>query len=55
MKCEYVIIESFMCKECGLEFMDGDIISVRKSGKNIVHDCDNCLAALELEIGKDIK
>lgn len=49
-KEDLIVTSSFQCGECGLMYHDGDTITVRKIGEQPVHDCDNCLIAIELNI-----
>lgn len=46
----YIIKNSFTCPECVLKYVEGDNITIRNYNNKIVHDCDNCLSAIELEI-----
>ena len=45
---EYIINNTFQCPDCGLMYYEEDRITVRTINNNLVHDCDNCLAAIEL-------
>lgn len=47
---EYIIKHSFFCPECTLKYVEGDQITTRCYNNKLVHDCDNCLSAIELEI-----
>lgn len=47
---KYTIKHSFTCPECTLKYVDGDEITTRSYNNKIIHDCDNCLSAIELEI-----
>ena len=49
----YIVKHSFICPECSLRYVEGDPISTRGYNNKIVHDCDNCLAAIELEVIDD--
>lgn len=46
-----VLIEStFHCPDCMLIYNEGDTITIREFNSKIVHDCDNCLGYIELDI-----
>lgn len=45
---------TFQCPECSLMYVEGDIITAREMGTTLIHDCDNCLAAIQLDRKGDI-
>lgn len=48
-----IIEDTFQCPDCSLMYYEGDDITIRKVNDQYIHDCDNCLAAIELVINKD--
>lgn len=49
----YIIRHSFACPECFLRYVEDDQITTRSYNNKLVHDCDNCLSSIELEIVED--
>lgn len=49
-----IITNTFQCPDCNLMYYEGDTITIRTVNNQTIHDCDNCLAAIELII-KDNK
>lgn len=47
---ELIIRNTFHCPDCMLIYNEEDTITIREVNGNIIHDCDNCLRAIELEI-----
>ncbi len=48
-----IIKNTFQCPECNLMYYEGDTITIREMNKKVIHDCDNCLAAIELTINNN--
>lgn len=48
-----IIKNTFQCPECNLMYYEGDTITTRNINGKVVHDCDNCLAAIELTINDE--
>lgn len=53
-KTNITIGSTFHCPDCALIYVEGDTITIRIVNNKIIHDCDNCLRAIELEIENNI-
>ena len=49
-RAKLIIKDTFQCPDCSLMYYEGDMITTRIVNDKTIHDCDNCLRAIELEI-----